>query len=66
MCAACLLGVIELCFHVQGQCQCDSSPETGFWYGDYCNQENECELDMHCGRGGVCQDSEVGAISPFT
>lgn len=43
----------------QGKCQCNRSPETGFWYGNYCEQEDECESDEHCGPFGVCQDSMV-------
>eukprot|EP00873_Tetraselmis_striata_P022444 jgi/Tetstr1/442708/TSEL_030798.t1 len=43
----------------QGVCQCDSSPETGFWYGQYCEKENECEADGHCGSEGLCLDTEA-------
>ena len=39
-----------------GTCQCDSSPETGFFYGPNCEFENECEEDVHCGSNGRCVD----------
>ena len=47
---------------VRGRCQCDSSEEDGFWYGDYCESQNECEEDEHCGEGGACIDT--GNITP--
>lgn len=47
---------------VRGQCRCDSSEEDGFWYGEYCQNQNECDEDAHCGEGGVCV--ETGNITP--
>jgi len=44
---------------VEGQCQCNRSPATGFWYGEYCEQEDECDTDADCGEFGVCQDSKA-------
>ena len=46
----------------KGKCECDSSPKDGFWYGEYCQSQNECEEDEHCGEGGVCVDT--GNITP--
>lgn len=39
-----------------GQCTCDSSAETGWFYGAHCEYENECETDAHCGSNGKCVD----------
>lgn len=40
-----------------GSCQCDSSEDTGFFYGAHCEFENECETDDHCGSNGKCLDT---------
>lgn len=44
---------------VQGKCQCFADLERGFWEGTYCERQNECESDFHCGIGGVCVDTKV-------
>ena len=44
-----------------GACECDSSAETGFFYGAHCEYENECEADADCGTNGKCVD--VGDVS---
>ena len=46
---------------VDAKCVCDSSPATGFFYGEHCERENECETDGHCGPNGACVD--VGDVS---
>lgn len=44
-----------------GACVCDSSAETGFFYGANCERENECAADADCGANGKCID--VGDVS---
>eukprot|EP00210_Caulerpa_lentillifera_P002713 g2593.t1 len=44
---------------VQGKCQCFTDPERGFWEGTYCERQNECEVDSHCGTGGICIDTKA-------
>ncbi len=44
---------------LQGKCKCFSNNQVGYFYGQYCEMENECELDQHCGEGGVCRDTQV-------
>eukprot|EP00803_Ostreobium_quekettii_P001912 evm.model.scf_457.4 EVM.evm.TU.scf_457.4 scf_457:58791-66895(-) len=46
---------------VQGKCECDSSPEKGFWYGAHCERQNECNAHSDCGDGGKCIDT--GALT---
>eukprot|EP00803_Ostreobium_quekettii_P011040 evm.model.scf_763.2 EVM.evm.TU.scf_763.2 scf_763:13070-19189(+) len=46
----------------QGKCVCDKNRNAGFWEGTYCERQNECDTDAHCGEGGMCID--VGATSP--
>lgn len=43
----------------QGKCECQSNAEDGFWYGQYCERQNECEEDADCGTHGLCIDTEV-------
>eukprot|EP00210_Caulerpa_lentillifera_P006317 g6034.t1 len=45
-----------------GRCRCFNSPRRGFWYGDHCQNQNECDTDAHCGEFGVCVDT--GNITP--
>ncbi|GMH36265.1 hypothetical protein BSKO_04133 [Bryopsis sp. KO-2023] len=47
---------------VKGKCRCDSNEKKGFWEGTYCERQNECDDDTHCGEGGVCVN--IGATSP--
>lgn len=44
-----------------GACTCNSSAETGFFYGSHCQYENECAVDADCGANGACVD--VGDVS---
>jgi hypothetical protein len=41
-----------------GKCQCEKSEARGFFYGDHCEYENECDVDPDCGSNGKCV--EVG------
>lgn len=50
---------------VQGKCQCFTDLERGFWEGTYCERQNECDLDSHCGTGGVCVDTKVQFCRQF-
>ena len=55
--------LFQLCGFLKGKCRCDSSEQAGYYYGTYCEMENECEVDQNCGEGGVCQDTKVIAIT---
>ena len=44
-----------------GACTCDSSAETGFFYGTHCEYEDECAADADCGTNGKCVN--VGDVS---
>lgn len=44
-----------------GKCVCDKTAAKGWFYGEHCEYENECDADADCGSHGKCIN--VGDLS---